>query len=158
MRTFSLRFTALFLLVVFALPVTPAFAIVQTVPASDNAGMTWQNNELSVMAKSDKIAKKQVKKHGFFNKLKNFGKKVKFFFKAMSSGSHNAVVAILLAFFLGGLAIHRVYLGGRPLLILLYLVTIGGIFGLLPLIDFIRLIIGQMDHYEGNDDFFAAFN
>ncbi len=58
----------------------------------------------------------------------------------------------------GGLGLHHyVYLGGRPILILFYIITFGGIFGLLPLIDFIRLIIGQMDHYEGNDKFFGCF-
>lgn len=145
------------MLAVFVLPATPAVAITLSVPSPENTGLNWQSNDLSAVAKADKITGKKVEKRGFFSKLKNFGKKVKTFFKALASGSHNAVVAIVLAFFLGALAIHRVYLGGRPLLILLYLVTIGGIFGLLPLIDFIRLIIGHMEHYEGNDDFFAAF-
>jgi TM2 domain-containing membrane protein YozV len=78
--------------------------------------------------------------------------------KALAGGEHNAALAILLAFFIGWTGIHRVYLGGKPILILLYIITFGGIFGILPLIDFIRLIIGHMDHYEGNDKFFAAFS
>lgn len=68
----------------------------------------------------------------------------------------NSIVAIILNFFLGGLAIHRVYLGGTGLLILGYLVTCGGIFGLVPLVDFVVLIINNDDisEYIDNDAFF----
>jgi len=68
----------------------------------------------------------------------------------------NPLVAIVLAFFLGGLAIHRVYLGGRGILILVYLITCGGIFGIVPLIDIIVLAINYDDisQYVGNSKFF----
>ncbi len=65
------------------------------------------------------------------------------------------LVAILLDIFVGGLAIHRVYLGGRPTLILLYFITCGGIFGILPLGDLIVLAVNYDDisAYVGNDSF-----
>jgi hypothetical protein len=68
----------------------------------------------------------------------------------------NALVAILLDFFLGGLAIHRVYLGGKPILIFGYLITCGGIFGIVPLIDLIVLAINfdDISAYVGNSKFF----
>jgi hypothetical protein len=72
-----------------------------------------------------------------------------------TKGSTNAI-ALILCFFLGWLGIHRVFMGGSALLILGYLFTAGGIFGLLPLIDFIRLIIDS-DHYKDNSRFFRAF-
>ena len=134
------------LICVFAVSSAPAFAASATVVNGNGAEATTY------------VAKKKSEKLGFFGKVKNFGKKVTMVAKGLAGGEHNAAVAILLAFFLGGLGIHRVYLGGRPILILLYFITFGGIFGLLPLIDFIRLIIGHMDHYEGNDKFFAAFS
>ncbi|MEQ8927023.1 MAG: TM2 domain-containing protein [Fulvivirga sp.] len=67
----------------------------------------------------------------------------------------NVWVALLLDWILGGLAIHRVYLGGRPVLIVGYLLTCGGIFGLLPLGDFIALLINMNDisKYVDNDAF-----
>ncbi|QSE95992.1 NINE protein [Fulvivirga lutea] len=67
----------------------------------------------------------------------------------------NVWVALLLDWVLGGLAIHRVYLGGRPVLIVGYLLTCGGIFGLLPLGDFIALLINMKDisKYVDNDAF-----
>jgi hypothetical protein len=67
-----------------------------------------------------------------------------------------AIVAILLDFFLGGIAIHRVYLGGKPILVLGYLVTCGGIFGIVPLVDLIVLAINYDDisQYVGNSRFF----
>ena len=66
------------------------------------------------------------------------------------------LVAIILDFFLGGLAIHRVYLGGKPILVLGYLVTCGGIFGIVPLIDLIVLAINYDDisKFVGNSKFF----
>lgn len=154
MKQFALKTFSFVLLAVFTLSSVPSFAI--ATPA--NAGTTQQFNTSSGDGNA-LVIKQKTEKKGFFAKMKNFGKKTKMFFNALAGGGdHNAVIAILLAFFLGGLGLHRVYLGGRPILILFYIITFGGIFGLLPLIDFIRLIIGQMDHYEGNDKFLAAFS
>jgi hypothetical protein len=68
----------------------------------------------------------------------------------------NVWIAVVLDFFLGGIAIHRVYLGGTPVLILGYLFTFGGIFGLVPLIDFVVLIVesGDISKYVGSNKFF----
>ena len=76
--------------------------------------------------------------------------------QATNAGGKSAILAIVLDFFLGGIAIHRVYLGGTPVLILGYLVTFGGIFGLVPLIDLIVLAVNANDisKYENNNKFF----
>ncbi len=66
----------------------------------------------------------------------------------------NLVVALVLDFFLGGLAIHRVYLGGKGSLILIYFITCGGIFGVVPLVDFF-IMIGNLDQFIDNDKFIA---
>ncbi len=66
------------------------------------------------------------------------------------------VLALVLCWFLGWAAIHRLYLGGTPLLILGYVFTAGGFFGILPIIDFIAMII-DLDHYIDNDQFFGFF-
>jgi TM2 domain-containing membrane protein YozV len=68
----------------------------------------------------------------------------------------NVWIAVLLDFFLGGLAVHRVYLGGTPMLIVGYLLTCGGIFGIVPLIDLIVLVINSDDisKYVNNNKFF----
>ena len=73
-----------------------------------------------------------------------------------ASGGKNALIAIVLDFFIGVFAIHRVYLGGTPILIVGYIVTIGGIFGLVPLVDFFVLIFnaGDISKYENNNKFF----
>lgn len=67
----------------------------------------------------------------------------------------NAAVAAILAFVIGWTGIHRVYLGGRPVLVLFYIITFGGIFGIVPFIDFIVLLINLDDpsQYIGNDKF-----
>ncbi len=68
----------------------------------------------------------------------------------------DAVVAIVLDFFLGGLGIHRFYLGTETLTGLGYIFTCGGIFGIVPLIDFVVLIIDNKDisQYIDNPKFF----
>lgn len=74
----------------------------------------------------------------------------------MASKEKDAVVAILLDFFLGGLGIHRFYLGTETLTGLAYFLTCGGIFGIVPLIDFVVLIINMDDisAYVNNPKFF----
>lgn len=88
-------------------------------------------------------------------RMQKFEKLIAKYASARDEG--RVVAAALFAFFLGGLGIHRVYLGGTPLLILGYLFTFGGLFGILPLIDFIRIVAVGTEHYEGNDRLFAAF-
>lgn len=68
----------------------------------------------------------------------------------------DAVVAIVLDFFLGGLGIHRFYLGTETLTGLAYFLTCGGIFGIVPLVDLVVLIIDNKDisAYVNNPKFF----
>jgi len=74
----------------------------------------------------------------------------------MASKDKDAVVAIVLDFFLGGLGVHRFYLGTETLTGLGYILTCGGIFGIVPLIDFVVLIIDNKDisAYINNPKFF----
>lgn len=75
---------------------------------------------------------------------------------SQAGSSKDAVVAILLDFFLGGLGIHRFYLGTVPLTGIGYILTCGGIFGIVPLVDFVVLIINYNDisPYVNNPKFF----
>ena len=59
------------------------------------------------------------------------------------------LTAILLCFFLGGLGIHRFYLG-YTLIGFIQLLTFGG-FLIWVIIDFIRLIIDLLRDSEGNE-------
>ncbi len=73
-----------------------------------------------------------------------------------AGSAKSAPVAIILDFFLGGLGIHRFYLGTEVLTGIGYILTFGGIFGIVPLVDFIVLII-NMDNispYVNNPKFF----
>jgi len=61
----------------------------------------------------------------------------------------NGLISIaLLCFFLGGLGIHRFYVGKIGTGILM-LITLGG-FGIWTLIDFIIIIVGKFTDKEGN--------
>lgn len=71
------------------------------------------------------------------------------------NADQNVWIALVLDWLLGGLAVHRLYLGGNIALLFGYLFTCGGIFGLLPLGDFIVLLINMKDisKYVDNDAF-----
>lgn len=62
--------------------------------------------------------------------------------------SDEKIIAILLCFFLGGLGIHRFYLGYTTIGVI-QLLTAGGC-GVWVLIDFIRLVIGDLGRAGGN--------
>lgn len=74
----------------------------------------------------------------------------------MAGPKKDAIVAIALDFFLGGLGIHRFYLGTETLTWVGYILTCGGIFGIVPLVDFVVLIINNEDisAYVNNPKFF----
>ncbi|MGB5989131.1 MAG: TM2 domain-containing protein [Marinifilaceae bacterium] len=66
------------------------------------------------------------------------------------------VAALLLDIFLGGFGVHRFYLGTEILTGVGYILTCGGIFGIIPLIDMIVLIVDNDDisKYVDNSKFF----
>jgi TM2 domain-containing membrane protein YozV len=68
----------------------------------------------------------------------------------------SAPVALLLDFFLGGFGVHRFYLGTQVMTGVGYILTCGGIFGIVPLVDFVVLIINLEDisAYVNNPKFF----
>ena len=78
---------------------------------------------------------------------------------ASVSAGKSPVGAILLTFFLGGFGIHRHYMGTRPWMWAIYTFTFGGIFGVVPFVDFIVEIIAAVEdnsvaRYCGNTSFF----
>jgi len=78
----------------------------------------------------------------------------------ISSGNSDAVVALVLNFFLGFFGVHRHYLGTRPWMWAFYTFTVGGIFGIIPFVDFIVQIVDLVDgggasRFAGNTKFIA---
>ncbi|OWY21735.1 TM2 domain-containing protein [Sphingobacteriales bacterium UPWRP_1] len=73
------------------------------------------------------------------------------------AGEKNAVVAFILAWFLGSLGIHRFYLGTKTLTGVGYILTCGG-FGIVAFVDWVMLLIGLIDDdiskYVDNPKFF----
>ena len=119
---------------------------------SITANLTFAvNSGNTIVPQVETVSKKEVKKQ---NRISKKIEKIKS--KLGNEADSLQIGAIIAAFFLGGIGLHRVVMGGTPLLMLGYLFTFGGFFGLLPLIDIIRLILNP-DHYRNNDRFFAAF-
>ena len=76
---------------------------------------------------------------------------------SFSSGSKSPIASFLLCTFLGGFGVHRHYMGTRPWMWAIYTFTFGGIFGVIPLVDWVMLIVGIVDddisEYCGNTKF-----
>ena len=148
----------LLLLLVFSVSLanTPVFGYVVAPKAADVTTIEKADNEAST-ALTAKQLKKQQKKEARAQKRAERRAKFLAWFSQKLADSDEQLIAIILVIFVGGLGIHRVYLQSKPIIILWYLLTLGGFFGLIPLIDLIRLAIGQVDHYKGNDSLFRAF-
>ncbi len=78
---------------------------------------------------------------------------------AVANAEISGVSAIILNFFLGWCGVHRHYMGTAPGMWALYLFTAGGIFGIVPLVDFVMLIVavadkGDVSKYINNRKFF----
>lgn len=74
----------------------------------------------------------------------------------LAASQKNATTALLLDFFLGGFGVHRFYLGTATMTGIGYILTCGGFLGIVPLIDFVVLIINLEDisKYVDNPKFF----
>ncbi|MDX1943039.1 MAG: TM2 domain-containing protein [Saprospiraceae bacterium] len=144
----------LVLVVGFALANTPVFGYVVAPNTTENA-TTLSNAEEEIALSAKELKKQQKKEARAQKRAERRAKFIAWLGKVMAGDEQ--IVAILLAFFVGWLGIHRLYLGSDPIIILWYIITLGGFFGLIPLIDFIRLVIGQVDHYRDNSSLFRAF-
>ena len=51
------------------------------------------------------------------------------------------LIAAVLAFPLGIFGLHRIYLGAAKATPLIYIATVGGLFGVLPFIDFVLIVL-----------------
>jgi hypothetical protein len=65
-------------------------------------------------------------------------------------GEDNKTVAAVLAFPLpfGFVGLHRIYLGTKPYVPVVYIATLGGCAGLLPLIDFISILAADKETFQ----------
>lgn len=66
---------------------------------------------------------------------------------------HRKLIAAVLAFPFpfGIVGLHRIFLGTKPYVPVVYIATLGGIFGILPLIDFFAILFDKnFEHYENN--------
>ena len=82
---------------------------------------------------------------------------------SLASASPDPIVATLLTFFLGGFGIHRHYLGTRRGMWAIYTFTCGGIFGIVPTVDFIIELVYLIENrsfaqFVGNTRFFMWAN
>ena len=145
----------------YALILLGALLILQPAMASvqPNAAATTETAAASASLTKKDLKTLTKEKKAELRAQKQEERRAKFlnWLSRMAADSNEQLIAAVLCFFLGGLGLHRVYLQSNPIIILWYLITLGGIFGLIPLIDFIRLLMGQVDHYKGNDNLFRAF-
>lgn len=77
------------------------------------------------------------------------------------AGRNKKIIAALLAFPFpfGIVGLHRIYLGTSPHVPVVYIATLGGGFGLLPLLDFFAILFEKnMERFINNDRVFMWIN
>jgi hypothetical protein len=69
--------------------------------------------------------------------------------------TQDALIAAVLDFFLGEFGVHRYYLGTKSTMFFWYFCTFGGIFGIVPFVDFVLLLVNMKDisKYKNNENF-----
>lgn len=76
----------------------------------------------------------------------------------LTSSHNNPIASFLLCTFLGGFGVHRHYMGTAKFMWAAYTFTFGGIFGVVPFVDWVMLLIGLVDDditpYLDNTRFF----
>lgn len=90
------------------------------------------------------------------NKFHSFKEKVLIAIPLKDKMNSDLMLSLLLCILLGQWGLHRIVMGGSPWLILWYVISFGGFFGVIPFLDFIRMIL-EPEHYQNNNKFFAAF-
>lgn len=117
---------------------------VSKVPAS---GIPFHAGSVSITPSVTALNQKDmVKKANVWTKIRSNlqakGQKVKSFFGKVMGGTKSKLAAILLCFFLGGLGIHRFYLGYTGWGIAFLLTA--GFLGIGVLVDLVRLLFGSL--------------
>ena len=75
----------------------------------------------------------------------------------LSKRVKSAILAFPFPF--GMVGLHRIYLGAKPYVPVAYIATLGGVFGILPLIDFCTILFHKdFDHYQNNGQVFMWIN
>ncbi|GAA3949322.1 TM2 domain-containing protein [Hymenobacter algoricola] len=124
-----------------------------TAPATHKAARTYAAHvRATAPVAATKAAVSEVK--ATKATVKEMRKAVKAAKAAPAAEGKSQTVAAVLCFFLGWLGVHRFYLGYVGMGIL-ELLTLGG-FGILTLIDFIRIITGDLKPKDG--DYTEKFN
>lgn len=98
-----------------------------------------KHNINSVFQKAIKITDPQLFANG--NTITNLPSNS--FKKLSDSLKSKRITAAILTLPLGMLGVHRMYLGTKPIVPIVYILTFGGGFGILPFIDFVVLLISD---------------
>ncbi len=122
--------------------------LLHIIPCSGSPVLLLQNGSIEFEQSIQIIEQSEISiddKNGIpegFNAIESTGIIVK---------ENKRLVAALLTVTLGMLGVHRIYLGSKPWIPLVYLLTFGGGFFILPLIDLIAILTApDIDKYLDN--------
>lgn len=126
---------------------------------SESESASINNESIAILPQNRIVLNSNVKKSTLTNEQLTSGVKTKINKKnnttqpkstneTKGGGDRSWLVALLLCFFLGGLGLHRFYLGYNGLGLLMLFT--GGFFGVLWLIDFFRILIHSLKPKNGD--------
>ena len=131
------------------------FAIVNTQPVSELLQDIQQSEENDSAWYSFGFKRENMQHPGRNVLLNNFEKKHGKLFLKLSE--NKKLIAAILAFPVpfGLFGAHRIYLGTKPIVPIMYIATFGGCFFILPFIDFVVVLFEKdLSPYENNPKIF----
>ncbi len=85
---------------------------------------------------------------------------IKLFRKKQRLNKRITAAVLAFPFPFGIVGLHRIYLGTKPYVPVAYVASLGGVFGILPFIDFCAIVFDRknFEHYKDNGQVFMWLN
>ena len=115
--------------------------------------ITSHSDDMTVVYEKGTITLKE--NYQIFSEEKKPNPLIKIFKKKVLISKKIKVAALAFPFPFGIVGLHRIYLGTSPYVPVAYIGTAGGVFGILPLIDFFKILLDKnIEPYQNNGKVF----
>jgi TM2 domain-containing membrane protein YozV len=140
------------ILYIFFLGLTPSLFSENKVTIPHHINSIIDSSEVLVLSVDSKGVTLQF---NFFKEAKKPNPIFQLFKKKQKLNKKITAAVLAFPFPFGIVGLHRIYLGTKPYVPVAYIASLGGVFGILPFIDFCMITFNKdFDHYRENGKVF----